>query len=70
MDKEIGAKQLRDAVIATITEFLDELENSRDNISAQAIDHVKVEGDTIVTYGYSTTVDTFLKVYIHILLND
>jgi translation initiation factor 2B subunit (eIF-2B alpha/beta/delta family) len=60
LDKEIGAKQLRDAVIATITEFLDELENSR----------VKVEGDTIVTYGYSTTVDTFLKVYIHILLND
>lgn len=62
LDREIGAKQLRNAVIATINEFLMELENSRDNIASQAVDHVG-DDDTIVTYGYSSTVDAFLKVF-------
>ena len=59
--KEIAAKQLRKATIETINEFMQEMENSRDNISSQASDHI-VDGDVVFTFGQSLTVDAFLKV--------
>uniref|UniRef100_A0A914UNG6 Translation initiation factor eIF2B subunit beta n=1 Tax=Plectus sambesii TaxID=2011161 RepID=A0A914UNG6_9BILA len=59
--KEIATKQLRKATIETINEFLQEMENSRDNISSQAADHI-LDGDVVFTFGQSVTVDAFLKV--------
>lgn len=57
----VGHKQLRTSAIENINEFLLELENCNDNIAAQAPDHV-ADGDSVMTCGYSPTVEAFLKV--------
>uniref|UniRef100_A0A915KGG3 Translation initiation factor eIF2B subunit beta n=1 Tax=Romanomermis culicivorax TaxID=13658 RepID=A0A915KGG3_ROMCU len=56
----VSNKQLKRTVIETIGEFLTELETCRDNIFDQATDHI-VNGDTVMTVGYSTTIEAFLK---------
>ncbi len=57
----VTAFQLRKAVIESLREFLAEMENARDNIATQALDHVQ-PADVVITLGQSRTVDAFLRV--------
>lgn len=57
----VSGKQLRSSIIENIGEFLMELETCRENIEAQATDHITT-GETVMTIGYSKTVEKFFKV--------
>jgi hypothetical protein len=58
---QVDITQLRASLVTTLGEFLQELECASDNISELAAQHVHPR-DTVLTYGYSSTVARFLRV--------
>lgn len=60
-DAQVDIAQLRASLVTTVGEFLQELECAGDNISELAAQHVHPR-DTVLTYGYSSTVARFLRV--------
>uniref|UniRef100_F7B4U7 Translation initiation factor eIF2B subunit beta n=1 Tax=Ciona intestinalis TaxID=7719 RepID=F7B4U7_CIOIN len=53
-------KELKTTVIEAVNEYIDEMEASIHNISAQAIEHIH-SNEVILTLGKSRTVEAFLK---------
>lgn len=51
---------LKSQIIDSLNELISELETCRDNIAAQAIDHIH-SNEVIMTFGQSRTVEKFLK---------
>ncbi|VDP03682.1 unnamed protein product [Soboliphyme baturini] len=54
-----SVKHLRTSLIETVHEFVTEIETCSDNIAIQALDHINTN-DTVMTIGFSTTVERFL----------
>ncbi len=48
-------------MIEAISEIINEIETSTENIAAQALEHIHAN-EVILTVGKSTTVEAFLKV--------
>ncbi|ELT91105.1 hypothetical protein CAPTEDRAFT_162605, partial [Capitella teleta] len=59
-DYSSGFPNYKGSVIEAINELIVELENSAENIAAQALEHIH-SNEVIMTAGKSTTVETFLK---------
>ncbi|VDK50195.1 unnamed protein product [Anisakis simplex] len=51
-DKEIGSRSLRKSAVAAINEFATEMETCRDNMCAQALDHI-CSSDVVITHALS-----------------
>lgn len=58
---QVDIKELRMGIITTLGEFLQELEMARDSIAQLANQHIQPR-DTVITYGHSRTVASFLRV--------
>ncbi|KHN74473.1 Translation initiation factor eIF-2B subunit beta [Toxocara canis] len=51
-DKEIGSRSLRKSAVAAINEFATEMETCRENMCAQAVDHI-CSSDVVITHALS-----------------
>ncbi|KRZ27828.1 Translation initiation factor eIF-2B subunit beta [Trichinella pseudospiralis] len=60
-DQELAtSREWKTSIVENVGELLAELETCGDNIAAQAEQHVRA-GDTVVTIGWSKTVEAFLR---------
>lgn len=62
LDKEVAARSLKKSAVAAINEFASEMENCRENMCLQAVDHIS-SADIIITHslGTSTTLKMFFE---------
>jgi translation initiation factor eIF-2B subunit beta len=58
---QISDSELKPIMIEAISEIMNEIETSNQNIASQSLDHIH-ENEVILTMGKSSTVQDFLKV--------